>query len=153
MGWRYSRPHFKEGWPSGLRHTPGTRAYVKAYRGFESLLFRHFTSANSRTAPMSVGIPFGFKRVCRSNADFRDCRLSQIRSLSAPRLFPTGPLRKRSGFKGDRNYNHIAGLTIDLVCRLSVGRRVELPITVSTLTAIEYCKLIGGPIRKACDSL
>ena len=35
------RPPTKEGWPSGLRHTPGTRAYVKAYRGFESLLFRH----------------------------------------------------------------------------------------------------------------
>jgi hypothetical protein len=32
----------KEGWPSGLRHTPGTRAYVKAYRGFESLLFRQY---------------------------------------------------------------------------------------------------------------
>lgn len=28
-------------WPSGLRRTPGTRVYVKAYRGFESLSVRH----------------------------------------------------------------------------------------------------------------
>lgn len=31
-----------DGWPSGLRRTPGTRVYVKAYRGFESHLLRHF---------------------------------------------------------------------------------------------------------------
>ena len=32
----------KDRWPSGLRRTPGTRVYVKAYRGFESLPVRHF---------------------------------------------------------------------------------------------------------------
>ena len=30
-----------EGWPSGLRHTLGKRAYGKTYRGFESRPFRH----------------------------------------------------------------------------------------------------------------
>ena len=29
--------HFKEGWPSGLRRTPGKRVGVQAPRGFESL--------------------------------------------------------------------------------------------------------------------
>ena len=32
-----------EGWPSGLRHTLGKRAYVKAYREFESHSLRHPT--------------------------------------------------------------------------------------------------------------
>jgi hypothetical protein len=32
---------FTDRWPSGLRRTPGTRVYVKAYRGFESLSVRH----------------------------------------------------------------------------------------------------------------
>ena len=32
-----------ERWPSGLRRTPGTRVYVKAYRGFESLSVRQIT--------------------------------------------------------------------------------------------------------------
>lgn len=50
--------HFKEGWPSGLRHTPGTRAYVKAYRGFESLLFRHlFLVHPSLTHDRTLKIP------------------------------------------------------------------------------------------------
>ena len=34
-----------EGWPSGLRHTLGKRAYVKAYREFESHPLRHSVSA------------------------------------------------------------------------------------------------------------
>ena len=29
-----------DGWPSGLRRTPGKRVYVKAYREFESLSVR-----------------------------------------------------------------------------------------------------------------
>ena len=31
--------------------------------GFQTLSLRHFTSANSPTAPMSAEIPFGFKGV------------------------------------------------------------------------------------------
>lgn len=35
----------KDRWPSGLRRTPGTRVYVKAYRGFESLPVRHLSAS------------------------------------------------------------------------------------------------------------
>ena len=38
-----------ERWPSGLRRTPGTRVYVKAYRGFESHSLRQTLVAWGRT--------------------------------------------------------------------------------------------------------
>jgi hypothetical protein len=42
----------KDRWPSGLRRTPGTRVYVKAYRGFESLPVRHFAFPLASPADM-----------------------------------------------------------------------------------------------------
>ena len=36
--------YWLEGWPSGLRRTPGKRVYrVERYRGFESLSLRHLS--------------------------------------------------------------------------------------------------------------
>jgi hypothetical protein len=40
------------------------------------LRLRQHPVANSHTAPMSVEIPFGFKRVCKDNADLRDWGLA-----------------------------------------------------------------------------
>ena len=40
---RKNRTVLLEGWPSGLRRTPGKRVGVKAPRGFESPSLRHFT--------------------------------------------------------------------------------------------------------------
>ena len=39
--------NFPEGWPSGLRRTPGKRVGVNASQGFESLSLRHLMSINN----------------------------------------------------------------------------------------------------------
>lgn len=44
----------KDRWPSGLRRTPGTRVYVKAYRGFESLPVRHFPCVHTEDIGRSL---------------------------------------------------------------------------------------------------
>ncbi len=46
---RYKRapdPMIVEGWPSGLRRTPGKCVYVRAYREFESLPLLHTMHRN-----------------------------------------------------------------------------------------------------------
>jgi hypothetical protein len=48
---------------------------------------------------MSTEIPFGFKRVWRSEADSGDWPIARILSLTGFRLFPTGPDPNRSAFK------------------------------------------------------
>ena len=46
-----------EGWPSGLRRTPGKCVYVNAYREFESHPFRHFMFQGiGATAPLKCKI-------------------------------------------------------------------------------------------------
>jgi hypothetical protein len=46
---------------------------------------------------MSVEIPFGFKRVWQSNANFGDCQRAKFPSLTGLRLFPTEPAQNRYG--------------------------------------------------------
>ena len=40
-----------ERWLSGLRHTPGKRAYPNRYRGFESLPLRHVRQPDIASMP------------------------------------------------------------------------------------------------------
>ena len=48
-----------ERWLSGLRHTPGKRAYPNRYRGFESLPLRHVPQPDTPSifAPMPQSEP------------------------------------------------------------------------------------------------
>jgi hypothetical protein len=55
-----------DGWPSGLRRTPGKCVYVKAYRGFESHPVR-----SKRTTPHSLGACAGFRRNWSGSDDSR----------------------------------------------------------------------------------
>jgi hypothetical protein len=46
---------FSESWLSGRKHTPAKGAYVKAYRGFESLTLRQNKEISKRRRISSVG--------------------------------------------------------------------------------------------------
>ena len=85
---------------------------------FESSPLRQYPVAKSQTALMSVEIPFGFKRVCVGNADFRDCARARIPSLKGFRLTPTGPHRNQSAFKISCN---ISGLEFQRMRTVGVG--------------------------------
>ena len=76
----------REGWPSGLRRTPGKRVGVKAPPGFESPSLRHITTLKYAITCQQSNARLGFLRNCVK----RETSLQTTTSPSNPNRMGVG---------------------------------------------------------------
>jgi hypothetical protein len=113
----------QDGWPSGLRRTPGKRVYVKAYREFESRPIRQPRLTLRRQAGRCHfgELASGVRSWCPFAADFR-----QVRSPRDHRTRPESELHRGGIDMRTRAHVRVREPTAPLRPRVAVRRAHHL---------------------------
>ena len=143
---RFSAAHTPSGYPndpvgngSNRRNQPFCPENVR----WEFLSLRQFLVANSPTAQLSVGNPFGFKRFWQRRANHRDRQGGHFRSLTASRLFPSEPRANWFAFKTSCIFSGLSECRKRTFCGASLARQVNRePVVGIAERTVAYFRLL-----------